>query len=90
MEPFRYKLSEPIKAHGDDLHEIVMPLPLRAKHLKQTDGIEGNNSKVMKLIEVVCGIPPSSVGEIPYPDLQGIAEDIMPFLARSPKTTETF
>lgn len=93
MEPkqkeFRFILSDPIEAHGAMIEEIVIPLPFRVAHLEAIDDINGNNKRMMKLIEVTAKIPPSSIKQITWQDFAQLAEGLQPFLSGSPKTTET-
>lgn len=85
----RYTLTEPIEAHGQPVTELVIPLPLRCAHLEAIDDVTGNNKRLMKLIEVVCKIPPSSIRQITWPDLGAISQELEPFLLPAQKTTGT-
>lgn len=75
-------LSVPITAHGESI-DVLTFRAATLKDLRQLDNVRGDIGKVAKLIEVLAGIPPSSVDQIAGKDLPKISEVLADFLGGS-------
>ncbi|MDH0362790.1 phage tail assembly protein [Comamonas aquatica] len=90
MGGFAHTLAKPIKAHGDELHELQLRRPTAAEAKKigrmpyvVTDPKTGlyspDLSVVDEYISVCAGIPPSSVAQLDLVDLNQLAWAVCSF-----------
>ena len=79
-EPIRVKLSEPILAHGEEIHELVLERP-RMKHMKARDGAAGPVEASIQVVARLANVPPSSIEMMTPEDFQKVEQALLPFFA---------
>lgn len=83
----KVKLSRPIQAHGEEVQELTFR-ELRAGDLRGVrmsigpDGLSLEMGAILDVAARLAGVPPSSLDQLPLPDLVAIAEQVGPLLDR--------
>jgi len=80
-EPIKIKLSAPIKAHDDDINELVIRSP-KGKDFKKITGnsVDRPFELILDFAAHLAGIPPSSMNDLESQDVAAIVEVVGPFL----------
>ena len=96
MQKEKFTLSEPIKAHGETLHELSVRRPTteECRAIKAFPYVLGDTGlpvaepeAAAKYMAVCCAIPPSSVNQLDLHDFNNLAWQIIGFFVNSkPKT----
>lgn len=88
MNKTTFKLSHPIKAHGEELTELELrrPTPQEARAIKLMPYTLGENGQPIadletasKYLSVCAAIPPSSVNDLDLADLNTLTWTIIGF-----------
>lgn len=79
------KLSKSIEAHGEQLNKLELREPSFGDLIEMEKAGDGEMAQLAKLIEVLAGIPASSVKQIAPGDIVSIADKIVPFLGSQTK-----
>ncbi len=94
MEKVKVELVKEIQAHGETVKELLLREPnggdIRKVGFPYTMEASGamsfNASTGAKYIEVLAGIPPSSVDQLCPADFQSCMTEIMGFFGSTPRT----
>jgi tail assembly chaperone E/41/14-like protein len=78
-----YKFKNPIK-RGDALLEEVSVRPPALRDLKALDGVVGDTSRAIKMIELLTGLSTEDVERINLEDAAGLGELIARFFGNLP------
>ena len=96
MQKEKFTLSEPIKAHGETLHELFVrrPTPEECRAIKAFPYVLGDTGlpvaepeAAAKYMAVCCAIPPSSVNQLDLHDFNQLAWKIIGFFVNSKAKT---
>lgn len=92
MGVLQFKLSHPIKAHGEEVHELQVkrPTPADCRRIGRMPYVITDNSGLYSpdlsvmgdYISVCCGMPPSSVDQMDLFDFNKLAWEVCGFFAK--------
>lgn len=92
MGALQFKLSRPIKAHGEEVHELQVKRPTPAdcrKIGRMPYVLVGNSGMYSPDLEIIgsylsvcCSIPPSSVDQLDLADFNQLAWGVCNFFAK--------